>query len=823
MPLFERLGLAPKPGRRQRLSGLRFEGRLPDAPRTALTQRQLIVRVALFVVLAGLALLAFPRVAVYDGSGQIGNVWKGSDVVAPFDFSIRLPDAEIATRRDSVRRFEPPIVAENTAASDSAIASIDRLDARFDSAFAAYARWASARMASGSDPIRSARARADSARYLRLRAAMPVPFSAEEWAPLLRSATSGSGGATLADRLLGEAGRVSRELLARGVVDVPRDSLLAESVVVRNLDPGVRTEQERPTNEVVASDEVERAARGALAESGLSGDTLEVAVRVAAAAIRPSLVFQPEATVARREATLRTLSPSRGRVRQSTVVIRRGDVVTAEKYAQLRSLDLAQRDRSDVSLAQTVIGRTILVVAGLVPFLLFLYLLRPALFYDTRKIVLVALVLGMLLAGFLIAGLVGGEARYAVPVSLGVVLLTIVFDSRVGSFATITLALLGGLVFGYDFEFTLATLIVGILAVFSVRDVKSRSQLLTSAALVAGAYVAILLGYALLRADPFSVRFRVETVAAVANGLLLLLAAPLLWGMERAFGVTTDLTLLELSDTNRPLLKELSVRAPGTFNHALQVANLAEAAADAVGANALRARVGALYHDIGKMLKPEYFIENQRPGENPHEGLKPSMSALVIAAHVRDGLELGREHGLPAVVVDFIATHHGTGVMEYFFRKAEEQRGPESSPVDEADYRYPGPRPQTNEQAIVMLADSVEAASRSLDRPTPRRLEALVDAIFEARIDDHQLDDTAMTFQDVDRVKQTFLAMLSGIYHFRVRYPGQDDEKDGPPTDDPDGPDGPAVEAPEGETTIDIAAAEQAAEDTPVSTGAQDS
>ncbi|HEX9950539.1 MAG TPA: HDIG domain-containing protein, partial [Rubricoccaceae bacterium] len=475
----------------------------------------------------------------------------------------------------------------------------------------------------------------------------------------------------------------------------------------------------------------------------------------------------------RREATVRTVLPTAGRVLRSTTLIRRGDVVTPDKADQLRSLGLAQRDRSGVSWVQTVLGRALLVLAALVPFLLFLRLLRPNIYGDTRTFVLVVLVLGSVVAAYAAAGIAGGETRFAVPVALAVVLLTIAFDSRVGSFATITLALLGGLVFGFDFEFLFATLIVGVLAVFSVRDVKSRSQLLASAGLIAVAYGVIVVGYALLRAEPFTDRFAGEALAAAASALLLLLAAPLLWGIERAFGVTTDLTLLELSDTNRPLLKELSVRAPGTFNHALQVANLAEAAADAIGANALRARVGALYHDIGKMLKPEYFVENQRPGENPHESLKPSMSALVIAAHVRDGVDLGRQNRLPTVVLDFIATHHGTSVMEYFFRKAEEQRGPEDTPVDPADYRYPGPRPFTNEQAIVMLADSVEAASRSLDRPTPRRLESLVETIVTSRIESGQLDTCALTFQDVARIKETFLAMLAGIYHFRVRYPGQ--------------------------------------------------
>ena len=264
----------------------------------------------------------------------------------------------------------------------------------------------------------------------------------------------------------------------------------------------------------------------------------------------------------------------------------------------------------------------------------------------------------------------------------------------------------------------------------------------------------------------------------------MLLAGPLLWAIERTFRVTTDMTLLELSDTNREVLKKLSLQAPGTFNHSLQVANLAEAAADAVGANALRARVGALYHDIGKMLKPEYFIENQQPGENPHEKIKPSMSALVIAAHVKDGVRLGKEQGLPGVVVDFIGSHHGTGLIEFFYRRAQEQ-APEGTEIDEADYRYPGPLPQSNEEAIVMLADSVEAASRSLDKPTPRRLEALIDGIVAARVSDGQLDESALTFADLTRIKETFHTLLCGIYHFRVKYPDQEDEA--PPAPGGDG------------------------------------
>ena len=511
MPLLDRLGLAPKPPLRPRLAGLRLEGRPSEPARSALSRRQLAVRVGLVAALAGLALVAFPNVSVLNETSSIGDVWKGDDVVAPFDFSIRLPEAVVLARRDSVSRAEPVIVTLDPAAADSSAAELARIDAHIDTAFATYADWRRAREAGD-----RTRAASDSVRSLR--AMLGVPLAQRQWAVLLRSAASGES--QLSERVLGDAGRVARALVERGVADVPRDSLLAPGVIVRDPDPAARTEEERDARTVVAADEVAPATATALAEAGLSGDTLDVAAALVGRTIRTSLGYDREATARRREATVQSVLPTAGRVLRSTTIIRRGDVVTAEKADQLRSLDLAQRDRSGVSWAQTVLGRAVLVLAALVPFLLFLFLLRPKIYADTGKVTLVAIVLGAAIAGYFAAGIAGGETRFAVPVALAAILLTISFDSRVGSFATITLALLGGLVFGFDFEFTFATLIVGILAVFSVRDVKSRSQLLASAGLVALAYAVLVTGYALLRADPFTARFTGQALASAVHGLL---------------------------------------------------------------------------------------------------------------------------------------------------------------------------------------------------------------------------------------------------------------------------------------------------------------
>ncbi|WP_420457419.1 HD family phosphohydrolase [Rubrivirga sp.] len=794
MSFLDRLGLSPKSGRYSRRAGLRTDRR-SDRETPKMAPREVAARVGLFAALAVLALLAFPNVAVYDGTARVGDVWQSDDVVAPFDFSIRLPDQEIRSRRDSVLASESPIFRQRPEALAQTLARLDSVDARLDSAFVAYVDWRRTRdrldQALTADPDADAPAdpdgvraalRRDSLRYVAQRGSISLSLSPRQWQLLLASAydvaTGQRSGPTLDDQLLGEASRISRELLARGVLDVPIDSVRSPTLLVQDLEQ--RSEMERRRSDVVGVDQAAVLARRSLfAAFPNRPDTVGIGAALFASSLDPSLVYDAEATQRKRDQTLRSVLPTRGRVRESQIIIRRYDEVTEERFEMLQSLDYAQRERSgDNSWLTTVLGRSILVFSAIALFFLYTYLLRPAIFADLRQFTLACIVLGAAIAGFLIAGAFGGAAPYAVPVSLASILLTIVFDSRVGSFATMTLAAIGGLAFGYDFPYTFATLIVGVLAVFSVRDVKNRSQILASAGLVFLAYVLVLVGHELLRADPFSNLFWADVVAVAVNAALILLAAPVLWGMEKVFGVTTDMTLLELSDTNRTLLKKLSMQAPGTFNHSLQVANLAEAAADAIGANALRARVGALYHDIGKMLKPEYFIENQQPGENPHEKLKPSMSALVIAAHVKEGVQLGKEQNLPEVVVDFIASHHGTGLIEFFYRKAQEA---EEDPdvVDESDYRYPGPRPQTNEQAIVMLADSVEAASRSLGKPTPRRLESLIDGIVAARVADGQLDESTLTFADLARIKETFHALLCGIYHFRVKYPDQEDEPAG--------------------------------------------
>jgi putative nucleotidyltransferase with HDIG domain len=303
-----------------------------------------------------------------------------------------------------------------------------------------------------------------------------------------------------------------------------------------------------------------------------------------------------------------------------------------------------------------------------------------------------------------------------------------------------------------------------------MRKVRNRNQFYKAIGVLTLGYVLTVGGLNLGAAE--NLRFAltavgIATASGVVSTALCLFLLPL---FESAFGITTDLTLLELSDLNHPLLRRMSLESPGTYHHSQVVGSLAEGGARSIDANSLLARVGANFHDIGKMLKPRYYVENQS-GENKHDDLSPSMSALVIAAHVKDGMELGRQWGLPKEVVAYIPEHHGTSVMQYFYHKALET---ESGTVKVDDFRYPGPKPQTKETAIVMLADGVEASTRSLRRPTPSRVREMVRKIIDRKMGEGELDESGLSLRDLARIREAFIPILVGIHHQRVAYPGQE-------------------------------------------------
>jgi putative nucleotidyltransferase with HDIG domain len=311
-------------------------------------------------------------------------------------------------------------------------------------------------------------------------------------------------------------------------------------------------------------------------------------------------------------------------------------------------------------------------------------------------------------------------------------------------------------------------------AILCLGSIRSRSKLIY-VGLLAGA-VAFLLNIAMetIGDQPFN---SVLLIHSLLTGLWTVAAGFVITGLlpfiEQAFGVLTDLSLLELGDVAHPLLQELVRRAPSTYNHSVTVGSIAEAAAESIGARGLLCRVGAYFHDIGKMLKPNYFVENQSTEGNRHDSLVPAMSTLVIIAHIKDGSDLGRQHHLPQPIIDLIAQHHGTTLVEYFYGRAQRESDPNNGEVDESSFRYPGPKPQTKEAAVLMLADAVESASRTLVDPTPARIEAIVREIAERRLDDGQFDESGLTLRELRTIERSLAMSVASIYHGRIKYPDQ--------------------------------------------------
>jgi len=330
--------------------------------------------------------------------------------------------------------------------------------------------------------------------------------------------------------------------------------------------------------------------------------------------------------------------------------------------------------------------------------------------------------------------------------------------------------MLVGVLSGFKLDIAFVTIISGVVAGFSVRKVRHRHEFYRPIL-----YLCLTYGGSVYIIESLKLTPPAELInhvwLAVTNGFLSpILTIGLLPLFESGFGITTDVTLLELSDLNRPLLKRLALEAPGTYHHSIMIGTLAEDAAEAIGANSLLARVGSYYHDIGKMLKPEYFVENQVGAVNKHENLSPTMSSMILEAHVKEGVELAKRHNLPQSIIDFITGHHGTSVMSYFYGKAQNE---ENSTADIKDFQYPGPNPRTKEVAIVMLADSVEAASRTLDEPKPSRLRNLVHKIFMDKFDSGYLENSNLTLRDLKNIEDSFVRVLIATFHRRIKYPEQ--------------------------------------------------
>lgn len=591
-------------------------------------------------------------------------------------------------------------------------------------------------------------------------------------------------------------GEVVSQLYRHRIVD-DRRSLERRSVrglIIRNISTG--TEREAVPGDLagvidVRSD-LETSVRSMLLEQDVvKRSWLRATAQFLSNNLGPNLFYSRVETADRIRAAEESVTPRSQVFSRGEILIRRGDKVS---FSEARVLQYLKDQREEVAAFTSQIG-----IGGLVVLLVVGWWRLVGDFFGAAEgrsrlsmiFILLVLFAGILRFGLFLATAVARNALgplmsdldvylWLLPYAAGAVLVTMILGSRMAVLFSVCIGVMSAVMMGGDLSILIFAMASGVMGVLTSVHFKQRTAFGRVGAMVGLGNVVVVLILILWTgwADPMD-KVALEVIAAFFGGPLSIgIASLFLPVFESLFGITTDIRLLELSNQNLPLLKRLSLEAPGSYQHSLAVGNLAEAGADAIGANSLLLRVCAYYHDVGKLVKPGYFVENQQ-GSNPHDGLSPSMSALVIQSHVKEGLEMAREAKLPLAIRQGIATHHGTKLIRYFFSKAKDKTAPEMGEVRESDYRYPGPKPHTKELGVLLLADAVEAAARTIEKPSPGKIQAMINRIFSDTLEDGQLVDSDLTFSELDKVATAFLWVLTNMYHHRIDYPGFDFNRSG--------------------------------------------
>ena len=486
--------------------------------------------------------------------------------------------------------------------------------------------------------------------------------------------------------------------------------------------------------------------------------------------IQPNIVFEKDFTENILQTSLSTISPYRGMIPENSIIISKGEIVMGENLQILSSLQKEYESQlwTEYSYYWIILGYSILALITFLTLLLFIYNYRSELYANNKKVTFIFLNVVAVISLTTLVVNFNPDYTYAIPICILPLILKTFFDPRLGLFAHVIAILTLGFIIPNSFEFVFLQIIAGIVIIQSVTQLQNRANLFITVGQIVLIYIIGYIAFTLIREG--SIREVNPNMIGLflINGLLTLFAQPLIYLYEKTFNLVSDVSLLELSDTNSTLLKDLSNKAPGTFHHSLEVANLSETAASAIGANTLLVRVGALYHDIGKIKNPSFFSENQTSRYSPHKRLTPIESAKIIIDHVSEGVLIAKKNKLPNRVIDFIKTHHGTSRVYYFFKKATDSK---DLKFEEKDFKYPGPKPFSKETAILMMADSVEAASKSLRDPDIDQISNFVNSIIDKQVEEKQFSECQITFADIETVKKVLIKKLINIYNLRIEYP----------------------------------------------------
>ena len=667
----------------------------------------LVYKVLLFIVTTFLIVYLFPKSGKFKYDFEKGKPWQSETLLAPFDFAIQKTEDELAKEKEEIQKTAIKYFNINETIKPKVL---KQYNDSFNTSFP--------------DSIYSSKNEI---------------------------------------KKIGE--NIIETLYEFGVSNV--EELIAEKATVAILKDRVEVARTDFYN-IYKQSQVRPKIDEALKDNGLQDYSKPLSI-LFFNIIEPNLKFNKNLSNKALEERLNSISYNRGSVEKETLIISKGEIVEGNKFLILSSLESEYESQvwNESNYNLIVFAYTLLVALALLMLLLFLRKYRLEVFNNNTKVTFIFfnVFLMVLLTTFIVN--YDSKYIYIIPIAILPLVLKAFFDARLGLFTHVITVLLLGFIVPNSYEYMFLQILAGIVTILTVSELYKRANLFISVGQITIVYIIAYFAFFLIHEGSIET-LKWDTFGLfVLCGLATLFVQPLIYIYEKLFGLVSDVSLLELSDTNSKLLKRLSNEAPGTFHHSLNVANLAEAAANEIGANAMLIRVGALYHDIGKMKSPTYFTENQSSGLNPHDELSPKESAKVIVDHVINGIEIAKKNNLPDRVIDFIRTHHGNSSVYYFYMKEKAT----NQDADVNDFSYPGPKPFSKETAILMMCDSVEAASKSLKEPTSTKIDNFVENILNKQMDDGQFLNANITFKEIQAIKKVLKRKLANIYHLRIEYP----------------------------------------------------
>lgn len=666
---------------------------------------------AVFILAIALVTLLFPRQGDFKYSFSEGRPWQYGLLTAPFDFPIYKPADQLKAEQDSILRFYEPYYTIDESVEKNAMAEFDadvNLNTKLSSLSPAYILY-----------LRNSLQKTYRSGVMRSEDYDKV-FSSETQSMRLRKGN-------LAE---------SKSVETFSTIKSAYEQLLDNTP--KNMDA-----------ELIRLADVNKY-------------------------IRENIVYDASTSEKAREEFIQQVSPSTGMVQTGQRIIDQGEIVSSQTYQVLNSLKRVTEERSGRTGKNgwMIFGQLLLVSLLFGAFYAYLLFFRPHEYRNRKHVTFMVLLVTFFMALTAITSQLNLFNVYIIPYAIVTILIRTFIDSRTALFASLITIILSSLMVPFPFEFIVIQVAVAMVSVFMLKELSERYQLIRSSFFILIAYSLMYIGLVMHQEGNINKIDPVIFIYFFINFIFILFSYSLVYLIEKSFGFISGVSLIELSNINKPLLKELSEKAPGTFQHSLQVSNLGMAAAVKIGANASLIRTGALYHDIGKMMNPAFFTENQSPGMNPHAGLPFEESARIIINHVRDGVKIAQKNSLPKQITDFIETHHGTSMPKYFYISWKNANP--GKEIDEELFRYPGPNPFSKETAIMMMADAVEAASRSLPEYNEESIRNLVDSLIDSQVAEGYFKLAPITFRDIAAIKEVFLQKLQTIYHTRIAYPTLD-------------------------------------------------